>query len=88
MNLTITSLLNAYRNKTITPDKVIDEILSDCDQYEEHNIWITRLDRNQLQTYLKNLEGQSPDTLPLFGIPFAKTSILSKLKLLALSVLK
>ena len=71
MNLSISSLLEAYRSKTITPNQVIAKILSDCDRYEDHNIWITRLDKEQLQTYLTNIEHESPDTLPLYGIPFA-----------------
>jgi allophanate hydrolase len=29
------------------------------------------LDRAQLALYLKRLEGESPETLPLYGIPFA-----------------
>ncbi|TVP44649.1 MAG: allophanate hydrolase, partial [Halomonas sp.] len=33
--------------------------------------WITRLTREQLEPYLQRLEGESPQTLPLFGIPFA-----------------
>ncbi|MGO2261815.1 hypothetical protein [Halomonas sp.] len=34
-------------------------------------VWITRLSREQLEPYLQRLEGESPKTLPLYGIPFA-----------------
>lgn len=71
MNLTITYLLDAYRNRTLTPEQVIDHVFVCCDEYDDHNIWITRINKHQLQIYLEKLEGQSPDSLPLYGIPFA-----------------
>ncbi len=71
LNLTIPALQAAYRSGTLTPAQLLDELLLRCDSYAEHNIWITRLSREQLQPYLDALAGHSPDTLPLYGVPFA-----------------
>ncbi|VAW92434.1 Allophanate hydrolase [hydrothermal vent metagenome] len=71
MNMTIASLLKAYRAKTLSPVQVVKELLIRCADYDDHNIWITRLTIEQIQQYLDKLEGHSPDSLPLYGIPFA-----------------
>lgn len=71
LNLTIPALHTAYRSGTLTPAQLLDELLIRCDSYAAHNIWITRLSREQLQPYLEALAGHSPDTLPLYGVPFA-----------------
>jgi len=71
MDITLFGLLTAYQQHQLTPAQVVDHILAQCDRYASHNIWITRLSREQIQVYLDKLTGQSPATLPLYGIPFA-----------------
>jgi len=71
LDLTITSLHAAYRDGTLTPARLLDSLLEEAERRGPDPAWITRLDRHQLQGYLARLEGHSPDTLPLFGIPFA-----------------
>ncbi len=71
MDMTIHGLLKAYQNKTTTPEQVIDHLLKRCKETSDHNIWIKLLSRDQIQEYLDKISNQSPDTLPLFGIPFA-----------------
>ena len=71
MDITIQGLLKAYQQKQTTPDQVVDKLLQRCDETRDHNIWITRLSREQIQPYLDKLKDQSPDSLPLYGIPFA-----------------
>ena len=71
MDMTIRGLLDAYRQRRVTPDKVIDYVLTRCERYAGHNIWITRLSREQIQSYIDKLTDYSPDSLPLYGIPFA-----------------
>ena len=71
MDMTVNGLLNAYRAQQLTPEAVIDELLARCAEYDDHNIWIRRLTRDELEPYLHNLRQQSPDSLPLYGIPFA-----------------
>jgi allophanate hydrolase len=71
MDMTINGLLNAYRSNQLTPEAVIDALLARCDEYADLQIWITRLNRAQLEPYLTSLRNHSPDSLPLYGIPFA-----------------
>ena len=71
MNLSISHLHNAYRDKTLTAEKLVEEILQRCQQFDDHNIWIHLLSREELQPYLDNLQGKNIDDLPLYGIPFA-----------------
>lgn len=71
MNMTISGLLEAYGAGTTTPAEVIDDVLQRCADYEENNIWIRRLNRDEIDPYLDRLQTQSPDALPLYGIPFA-----------------
>lgn len=67
---TIDALHADYRFHELTPTLLVERLLERCDKADPA-IWITRLDRAQLQVYLDALDGHSPDTKPLFGIPFA-----------------
>ncbi|SDL05858.1 allophanate hydrolase [Franzmannia pantelleriensis] len=69
--LTIASLHAAYRQGELTPRALVEQLLGDADARGHDPAWITRLDRDQLEPYLARLAGESPDSLPLFGIPFA-----------------
>jgi len=71
MNLTISHLHQAYKDKSLTTRKLIERILSRCDEFAEHNIWIRQLTADELEPYLKNLENSNMDDLPLYGVPFA-----------------
>ncbi|WP_455222577.1 allophanate hydrolase [Kaarinaea lacus] len=71
MDINIQGLLNAYKQHRVTPEKVIDYVLTRCERFRNYNIWITLLDHEQIQSYLDKLASQSPDALPLYGIPFA-----------------
>jgi len=71
MDITIQGLLAAYKQRRVTPEKVIDYVLTRCERFRNYNIWITCLNYELIQPYLDKLAGQSPDTLPLYGIPFA-----------------
>ena len=71
MNLTIGHLQQAYKNKTLTPETLVKDILLRCKQFEDNNIWIHLLSLEELQPYLDNLQGKEIDSLPLYGIPFA-----------------
>lgn len=71
MDMTVQGLLSAYRRQQLTPQRVVDDILTRCEQFADHNIWITRLKRDQIQSYVDKLADHSPDSLPLYGIPFA-----------------
>lgn len=71
MDMTIDGLHAAYREQRLRPEQVISRVLQACEQHEQHNIWITRLTREQLESYLTVLKTKSVDDLPLYGIPFA-----------------
>ncbi|MDO6746439.1 allophanate hydrolase [Gilvimarinus sp. 1_MG-2023] len=69
--LTRHSLHLAYRDGRLTPRALLAEITKRCEALTDHNIWIYRLSAAELEPYLQALEGQSPDSLPLYGLPFA-----------------
>lgn len=69
--LDIASLQAAYRRGELTPLALVDTLLAAGDAQADQSAWITRLTADQLAPYLQRLEGESPDTLPLYGIPFA-----------------
>jgi len=71
MDMTVAGLLDAYRSGGTRPHEVIDAVLARCAAHEHLNIWIRRLTRAEIEPYLARLQGASPDTLPLYGIPFA-----------------
>ncbi|RVU86578.1 allophanate hydrolase [Leucothrix sargassi] len=71
LNMTISGIHAAYREKAFTPDTLVDALLEKSEQYLDRNIWISRLSREQIQPYLDKLAEQSIDDLPLYGVPFA-----------------
>jgi allophanate hydrolase len=71
MNLNITHLQTEYRSNRLTPTQLVKQLDALIHQEDDHYIWIRRLSLAEMMVYAKNLEGKSPDSLPLFGIPFA-----------------
>jgi len=70
-SLDIQSLLGGYREGVFTPAQVMEEVLSRIEAAPEKRVWITRLTREQVMTYVDALQDASPETHPLYGIPFA-----------------
>ena len=68
--LSIAALRRAYRNGSKTPRRVLTELLDACAAAPD-GIWISLIDREQLEVRLAGLEASSPEELPLYGIPFA-----------------
>lgn len=71
INMTVAGLHQHYRNQELTPASLVKLLLAKCDEYTHKNIWIHRLSEEELTPYIKKLEGKSPETHPLYGIPFA-----------------
>lgn len=71
MDMTIDAIHKAYRDGTLSPHKLIDDVLARASAFTDRNIWISLLSREAIQPYLDKLIGHSPDNLPLYGIPFA-----------------
>ena len=60
MNMTISALQAAYAGGTLTPRALVASLLQRCDETQAHNIWITRLNAEQLRPYLERLDQCSP----------------------------
>jgi allophanate hydrolase len=71
MKMSIADLHQLYRQGTMTPRALVDQVRLRIEAHAEHHGWITVLDNRALKPILDRLDGHSPDTLPLFGIPFA-----------------
>ena len=69
--MTISDLKKSYKNKTLTPRLLLKQIRQRIEEHEANPIWIHVLSDSELEPYLKQLEGCEPDSLPLYGIPFA-----------------
>lgn len=69
-DLSITTLLQAYRQGIATPEEIILAAWHRA-AADDPAIWINRPSLAQLQQSLDALAGESPDTKPLYGIPFA-----------------
>lgn len=71
-SLSIPGLHRQYRAGDLTPTALIDGLLKQITAHGQcQNIWLHLLTRAELQPYLDRLQGHSPATLPLYGIPFA-----------------
>lgn len=66
----ILSLLKDYRDKKQDPFTLLPELLHAARQ-DAHHCWISLIDDDMLRSLLEKLQGESPETLPLYGIPFA-----------------
>lgn len=69
-SLQITALLAGYNAGTLSVESVVGHCQDRCDELPPE-IWITRLSRAEIQAYVDALDGESPKTKPLYGIPFA-----------------
>ncbi|WP_345971381.1 allophanate hydrolase [Sulfurimonas sp. HSL1-6] len=69
--MTISQLLNDYKNGTTTPRDVMANIRARIEANAENPIFIHALSEAETEPYLERLEGVSPALLPLYGIPFA-----------------
>jgi allophanate hydrolase len=71
ITLDIDHLQACYLSGELSPR----ELCSRLDFYQEslsdRNIWIHYLTPEEREPYLNALENQSPDTMPLYGVPFA-----------------
>ncbi|HEY4973148.1 MAG TPA: allophanate hydrolase, partial [Steroidobacteraceae bacterium] len=71
MQLTITDLLAAYRERRTTPLAVLEQFFARLDAAPDHGVWITLLAREQVLAQARALAERDPASLPLYGIPFA-----------------
>ncbi len=69
INMQISSLLKGYTEGRINVSEVIDYALERMEDQPDE-VWISKLSRAEIDKYIKRIEGGSPETLPLYGIPF------------------
>ncbi|PTB19996.1 allophanate hydrolase [Trinickia symbiotica] len=69
--MTIAALLKCYREGTLTPRQLVDAIAARTAGNDRHHVWIRALTLDEMMRYVDALGGHTPDSLPLFGIPFA-----------------
>lgn len=70
-NLTIKQLHQHYQSGDFTPQQLCHTLLQKARELEDYNTWIYLLSEEELQPYLDDLQGSSPEQLPLYGIPFS-----------------
>ena len=69
-SLLIPTLHQQYRAGRLTPTQLVQRLCTMPAEDPCRNVWITRLEMEQIMPYVRALERQSPDTRPLYGIPF------------------
>lgn len=70
MDLSIANLNKQYRDGTLTPAAVVEEILRRTES-DPNRVWIHRLPAEELRACAAALAGKDPAALPLYGVPFA-----------------
>ncbi len=70
-SLLIDDLLAGYRSGAMTVHEVLHGVIETIESAPVRNVWISRLTREQIMAFADALAGKSPDSLPLYGIPFA-----------------
>lgn len=70
-SLDIETLRSAYACKDITPRALLASIRETIAAADNPNVWIHLLSDAELEPYLQRLEEVDPESLPLYGIPFA-----------------
>lgn len=68
--VTVAATLAAYKSGQTTPAEHLKAKLAEA-QGDNTNSWIELISESQLEGYLSALAVQSPDSLPLYGVPFA-----------------
>ncbi len=70
LDLTISALSRAYRSGALRPTALVEALLQERAKHRAHNIWISEVEPATLLARARELESLSPDSLPLYGIPF------------------
>ncbi len=72
LSFDFTSLQQAYRSGAATPLSVVQEVLARIAAAGDDAVWISRVAADRLLADAKALERRGdPETLPLYGLPFA-----------------
>ena len=67
----ISELLSHYRAGRHTPVEVLGRVLDNMTRAPQRNAWISWVPRERVLAMAQALASRSPESLPLYGIPFA-----------------
>ncbi|MGJ8637777.1 MAG: allophanate hydrolase [Opitutaceae bacterium] len=70
-SLEIQTLHAAYQSGQLTPRQLVADIQARAEAVDNPNIWIHKLTPEELEPYLAALDEADPESLPLYGVPFA-----------------
>jgi allophanate hydrolase len=70
-SLLISELLAGYRARRFTPMEIIEQLLSARTTRSDRREWIALLPAASVRERARELSARAPDSLPLYGIPFA-----------------
>jgi len=70
-SLLISELLAGYRARQFSPLEVVERLLSARSAQPDRHEWIVRLPAASVLERARELSARAPDSLPLYGIPFA-----------------
>jgi allophanate hydrolase len=70
-DLSITTLRGRYATRELTPSRLVESLIATRNDFAAHNIWISQVGDDALRARARQLDGIAPDSLPLYGIPFA-----------------
>ncbi|MCL6700650.1 allophanate hydrolase [Pseudomonas sp. T1.Ur] len=72
LSLRLDNLRDAYRNGNITPRKLLLALREKAAALNpDYHLFIHLLSPEEMEPYLTALESRAPDSLPLYGVPFA-----------------
>ncbi|MEP7244616.1 MAG: allophanate hydrolase [Gammaproteobacteria bacterium] len=69
--LAVSELQEGYRAKRFTVTQVMEKVLARIEAAPHRNVWIKRLDEARVMAYARALDAKPPESLPLYGVPFA-----------------
>jgi len=69
LDLTLDSLRGRYATRELTPSRLVESLIAA--RHDSHHIWISQVGDEALRARARLLDGLDPDSLPLYGIPFA-----------------
>jgi allophanate hydrolase len=70
-SLLISELLAGYRTRQFSPVEIIEQLLSARAAQPDRREWMALLPPASLRVRARELSARDPDSLPLYGIPFA-----------------
>jgi allophanate hydrolase len=74
LDLSLAALRARYLQGTLTPLQLVEQLHAQMqaeDAALDRHLWIRRLTLEEMRAYAQALHGKDPQTLPLYGIPFA-----------------